>query len=234
MSLFANLSTERTVGLPPGPARDIHGRCTAFPQSAAGDFELVELHLRTLGLARTFVVATAGDELSDAYFPHSGIISLVVRLIEGEMTEVAMVGRDSVFGASTALTGSAALSTVIVRSPGACSVLSVERLNTAVDQSKTFRSTLLRDEQAIFVQARQAAACVATHPAVARLAQGLLCARDAAGSHQLRLSQESLCQMLGVKRNVVSVVAGTLLLIWLPFHFLAAAARNKAARMAMS
>jgi CRP-like cAMP-binding protein len=175
------------------------------------DFELVEPHLRTLELARTIVVATAGEKLKDAYFPHSGIISLVVRLVEGETTEVAMVGRDSVFGASAAMTGPVALATAIVRSPGTCSVLSVERLRAAADQSKTFRTTLLLHEQAIFVQARQAAACVAAHPAVARLAHGLLRARDTAGSDQLHLSQESLCEMLGVKRNVASVVAGILL-----------------------
>jgi hypothetical protein len=37
--------------------------------------------------------------LVDAYFPNSGIISLVMRLNTGDTTEVAMVGRDSMFGA---------------------------------------------------------------------------------------------------------------------------------------
>jgi hypothetical protein len=59
----------------------------AIPQSAIGKsesrrFELVESHLRTLELVRTIVVATAGDELEEAHFLHSGIISLVVRLVE--------------------------------------------------------------------------------------------------------------------------------------------------------
>ena len=101
-----------------------------------GDFELIESQLRSLELVRTIVVATAGDDLKDAYFPHSGIISLVVRLVDGETTEVAMVGRDSIFGASAGLAGPAALTTAIVQSPGTCSVLPIGRLYEAADQSK--------------------------------------------------------------------------------------------------
>jgi CRP-like cAMP-binding protein len=174
------------------------------------DFELVEPYLRPLELIHTTVVATAGDELKDAYFPHSGIISLVVRLIEGETTEVAMVGRDSIFGASAALGGPLALTTAIVQSPGMCSALPIGRLIEAADLSRTFRTILARHEQAIFVQTQQAAACIAWHPAPERLARWLLRARDAAGSDELHLSPEFLGQMLGVKRNAASLVAGSL------------------------
>jgi CRP-like cAMP-binding protein len=174
------------------------------------DFELVEPYLRPLELIHTIVVASAGDELKDAYFPHSGIISLVVRPIEGETTEVAMVGRDSIFGASAALGGPLALTTAIVQSPGMCSALPIGRLIEAADLSRTFRTILVRHEQAIFVQAQQAAACIAWHPAPERLARWLLRARDAAGSDELHLSPEFLGQMLGVKRNAASLVAGSL------------------------
>ncbi|MGA7808077.1 cyclic nucleotide-binding domain-containing protein, partial [Bradyrhizobium sp.] len=100
-----------------------------------GDFDLVEPHLRSLELARAVVVATAGDELKDAYFPHSGIISLVVRLFEGETTEVAMVGRDSIFGASAASGRPMALATAIIQLPGICSVIAIKELSEAADQS---------------------------------------------------------------------------------------------------
>jgi len=37
-----------------------------------GDFELVASHPRSLEPVRTIIVATAGEDLKDAYFPHSG------------------------------------------------------------------------------------------------------------------------------------------------------------------
>jgi CRP-like cAMP-binding protein len=175
-----------------------------------GDYELIGSALRTVDLVHMEELAVAGEDLVDAYFPHSGIISLVIRLSTGETTETAMVGRDSVFGASAALVGPTALTTAIVQSPGTCSVLSIKRLTSAVEQSATFRKILVRHEQAIFVQSQQSVGCIASHTSIARLSRWLLRARDAAGSDELQFTQEFLAQMLGVKRNAVSSVASEL------------------------
>jgi CRP-like cAMP-binding protein len=171
------------------------------------DFELVGPHLRSLELARDQVLAAAGEELKFAYFPHSGIIALVVRLAHGETTEIAMVGSHSMFGASAALGWPAALTTAVVQFASTCSVLPIKRLQVAADQSKTLRATLTRHEQAIFVQTQQTAACNVSHPTIARLARWLLRVRDASGSDDLQFTQESLGAMLGVHRNAVSFVA---------------------------
>jgi CRP-like cAMP-binding protein len=177
---------------------------------SSGDFGLLGCHLRTTELVHAAELVAAGDELVDTYFPHSGVISLIVRLTGGEATEIAMIGRDSMFGASAALVGPTALTTAVVQSPGACSALSVRRLKEAADQSASLRTILIRHEQAIFVQAQQSAGCIASHPAMARLARWLLRARDAGGSDELDFTQEVLGQMLGVRRNAVSYVAGEL------------------------
>jgi CRP-like cAMP-binding protein len=171
------------------------------------DFDLVSPYLRNLELVREQVIVAAGDEIKQAYLPHSGIISLVVRLAHGETTEVAMVGNQSIFGASAALGNSSALTTAIVTIGGTCSVLPITRLREAMHQSATLRTTLIQQEQSILVQAQQTAACNASHLTVARLARWLLRARDATGSDELQFTQESLGQMLGVHRNAVSFVA---------------------------
>ena len=99
---------------------------------SGSDFELLGPHLRSVELVHEAVLAEAGDPLARAYFPHSGVISLVVSLAEGEMVEVAMVGRDSVFGASAALDGGVSLHDAIVQLPGAASIVDIARLRTAV------------------------------------------------------------------------------------------------------
>jgi len=174
---------------------------------SSGNFELLAQHLRTIELVHAAELVESGDDLVDAYFPHTGLISLVVRFTTGETTEIAMVGRESVFGASAALGGSKALSTAIVQLPGFCSAISIRRLREAAEQSGTLRGILVRHEQAIFVQAQQSAGCLASHPAIARFARWLLRARDAAGTNELQFTQEFLSQMLGVKRNAVSQVS---------------------------
>jgi len=177
---------------------------------SCGNFDLLASRLRTIELVHGTELVESGSDLVDAYFPHSGLISLVVRLIEGEATEIAIVGRESVFGASAALGGPKALTTAIVHSPGTCSAISVCWLREAADRSKTLRILLARHEQAIFVQARQSAGCLASHPAIARFARWLMRARDAAGNDELQFTQEFIAQMLGVKRNAVSQVSTVL------------------------
>jgi hypothetical protein len=59
--------------------------------------------------------------------------------------------------------------------------------------------------------AEQSAGCNASHTVEARMCRWLLRMRDLTQSHDLKLRQEFLAQMLGVRRTSVSVVAGTLL-----------------------
>jgi len=176
----------------------------------AVDFELLRPHLETVELVQAVVLVGAGDQLKQVFFPHNGVISLVVSLAGGAMIEVAMVGHDSVFGASAALDGNISLTDAIVQLPGVASSLDVGILRTVASHSIAFRTTLIRHEQALFAQAQQSAACNATHSAESRLARCLLRMHDLAGVDRLHLTQDCLAQMIGVQRNSVSTVAHAL------------------------
>jgi CRP-like cAMP-binding protein len=174
---------------------------------SATDFALLRPHFKTVDLVQEVVLVGAGDRLTQVFFPHSGVISLVVSLAGGGR---ASVGHDSVFGGSAALDGNISLTDAIVQLPGAASTLDVGILRAAAEQSIDFRTTLIRHEQALFAQAQQSAACNAMHSAEARLSRWLLRMHDLAGTDKLHLTQNFLAQMIGVQRNSVSIVAHTL------------------------
>jgi hypothetical protein len=90
------------------------------------DFELLRPHLKTIELVQETILFEAGDSVERVYFPHSGIISMVVDLTGGETIEAAMVGRDSIAGAASALDGRVALNRGIVQLAGAASILDVQ------------------------------------------------------------------------------------------------------------
>ena len=174
------------------------------------DFELVRPHLRTVDLTHELVLVEIDDKLKRAYLPHRGIISLVVKLARGEQIQVAMIGRDSIFGVFSALGDPTALNSAVVLIPGVASTLDVDRLRAAADQSATFRATLMRHGLAVYAQIQQTVGCNASHSVESRLARCLLQTRDLAGSDKLVLTQESIAQMIGARRNSVSLVANTL------------------------
>jgi hypothetical protein len=67
----------------------------------SGDFELLRPHLKTVEFVQEAVLIAAGEPLTRIFFALSGVISLVVTLASGDAVEVAMIGRDSVFGSNS-------------------------------------------------------------------------------------------------------------------------------------
>jgi CRP-like cAMP-binding protein len=176
----------------------------------ADDFELVRPHLRTADLSQDLVLVEVDETLKRAYLPHRGVISLVVKLPRGEHVQIAMVGRDSIFGAFSALGEATALNSAVVLVPGVASTIDLGQLRAAADRSPTFRTALARHGQAVYAQIQQTAGCNASHTVESRLARCLLHTRDLSGSDKLVLTQESMAQMIGARRNSVSLVANTL------------------------
>jgi CRP-like cAMP-binding protein len=174
------------------------------------DLDALRPHLQPVDMALGTVLFETGDPIDRVYFPYTGLISLVVSLSTGQMIETGIVGRDSLVGTYSALDGKIAINKAIVQMAGVITVLPVAQLRSLAEASLGFRTTLVRHEQFMLVQAQQSAACNAVHPLEARLSRWLLRCRDLTGSDNLDLTQEFLGQMLGVQRSTVSVVASTL------------------------
>ena len=177
---------------------------------SASDFELIRPHLRTADLAQDMALVEIDETLKRAYLPHKGVISLVVKLARGEHVQIAMVGRDSIFGALSALGDAVALNSALVLVPGVASTIDLDQLRLAADRSATLRALLARHGLAIYAQIQQTAGCNASHTVESRLARCLLHTRDLSGSDKIVLTQESMAQMIGARRNSVSLVAHTL------------------------
>jgi hypothetical protein len=78
--------------------RSILSPCRAAPFNASPQniFAAAEPHFKTVDLNFGAIVAEAGQPVERVYFPHTGVISLVVEMTVGDMIETAMVGRDGV------------------------------------------------------------------------------------------------------------------------------------------
>jgi hypothetical protein len=91
-------------------------------------FAAVEPQLTRTELTLATVVAETDQAVDRVYFPHSGVISLVVEMEVGDMIETAMVGRDGVVNGTSALDGKVALHRGLVQVAGEASVVSSDTL----------------------------------------------------------------------------------------------------------
>ena len=174
---------------------------------SAADFAIARPHLEVVELARGDLLVEAGEALTHVYMPHSGIVSTVVSLSQGQAVEVAMIGRDGIVGAAEALCDGISLTDAVVLCPGTASAVTVADLKSIAGQSAAWRHLLARHEQAVLAQAQQSSACNAAHSVEERLSRWLLRARDLWDGESLPMTQELLARMIGVQRNAVSIVA---------------------------
>src|SRR3954470_14376467 len=85
---------------------------------SASDIGALRPHLKATHLQQKTVLFEAGDLINTVYFPINAVVSLVVTLATGEMTEAAMVGKDGAIGIASALDGKVSMSRAIVQLGG--------------------------------------------------------------------------------------------------------------------
>lgn len=172
------------------------------------EYALLEPHLKDVPLKQGVVLAEQGEAISQVYFPHSGMVSVVVVLSGGEKSvETATIGREGAVGAIAGLGDRNASARAIVQVTGNGARISARQLQTAVRQSTFLRDFIVRYQEMLLHQAQQSTACNALHEARPRLCRWLLQTRDRLDSDVVALTQEFLAQMLGVRRTTVTELA---------------------------
>jgi CRP-like cAMP-binding protein len=172
-------------------------------------FARIQQHLSTVELHHGMVLAESHRPVEKVYFPHSGIISCVVRLRNGNMITTGMIGNDGEFGAGHAMDDRLSLNYVMVQVAGRASVIGSDELCKLANELPPFKELLLNYEQFFLAQVQQTAACNAVHNIQDRTCKWLLRMHDLAGV-DLPLTQEFLAEMIGVRRTSVTGVAVSL------------------------
>jgi CRP-like cAMP-binding protein len=172
--------------------------------------DLLAPHLSTKQLAQGLVLLEAGEEFDRVYFPHNGMLSLLVVMSDGKGIEVATVGREGVVGAMAGLGLYRSLVRVVVQLPMAATMITASQFRKAVDSNDEVRDLCLGYNEVLLQQARVTAACNAVHPVEARFCRWLLQSADRAESDIVQLTQEFLAEMLGVRRTSVTEVASNI------------------------
>jgi len=165
------------------------------------------------------VILEHGDEvypeagrggLSHVYFPTSGMISLTVLMEDGKEVEAGTIGNEGMIGLSVAhgldFSPARAISQISgesLRIPVAAFLKSMKPGGTLDRLIRRFSAYSLR-------YANQTVACNLLHSVEQRICRWLLMCRDRVEKEEFTLTHEFLSEMLGVRRQTVTVIAGTL------------------------
>jgi CRP-like cAMP-binding protein len=178
---------------------------------------LTDRALSELGDDLQLVDLALGDTLytehvlhSHVYFPVSGVISYIGVLRNGSTAEVGLVGREGVVGLGALLGGLASTGRAIVQADGQAWALPMGLARSRVRSIPRFRTVLARSAQVLIAQIMQTAMCNRHHKVEQQLSRWILEMMDRTGTNELKLTQHLMAEMLGVRREIVSLTASGL------------------------
>lgn len=152
-----------------------------------------------------------GDLVKHVYFPGGGFCSIMTMLEDGDMVEVATIGREGLVGISAVRARGTATATAMVQAEtDLCYRMKAEAFREELRRGGAFSDLIAHYTHALLGFVMQSTACNAVHSVEQRLARWLLMAQDRIGSQDFPLTQEFVAMMLGATRPTVTLVAGTL------------------------
>jgi CRP-like cAMP-binding protein len=144
------------------------------------------------------------------FFPTNAIISLQYMTKDGESAEFSMVGSEGMVGISHLTSDGIMPNRAVVHSAGHAYRIKGQMLKREFARKGMLHDMLLRYAQTLFAQTAQTAMCNRFHTVDQQLCRWLLFSFDRLGSDEMKMTQELIANMLGVRREGVTVAAGRL------------------------
>jgi CRP-like cAMP-binding protein len=167
-------------------------------------------NLKLVSMPLGMVLYESGERLRHIYFPTDSIVSLLYVMQNGASAEIAVVGNEGAIGVSLFMGGETTPSRAIVQSAGSAYRLAGKRLKLEFNRHGQMLHVLLRYTQSLITQMAQTAVCNRHHSVNQQLCRWLLLSLDRLSSNELKMTQELIANMLGVRREGVTAAAGDL------------------------
>lgn len=180
---------------------------SALPETA---LERLRPHLKFVHLDLGQVLYEPDYQMRYVYFPTDSIVSLLYVMEDGASAEISVVGKEGVLGVSLFMGGGGTPSRAVVQSEGGAFSLPKKVVKDEFSRHGSFLVLMLRYTQALITQMAQTAVCNRHHTVDQQLCRWLLLSLDLLPGNQLRMTQELIANMLGVRREGVTEAAGKL------------------------
>lgn len=172
--------------------------------------ERLRPHIEEIDLVLKQGLYAANEPITQIYFPCTAVCSLVLRVDDDALIEIATVGKEGMVGLPAFLGAGSIPGEAFCQVAGRALRVSADVLRQEARAGGPLHDLLQRYTQAHINQISQSAACSRTHPIDERCARWLLITHDQVGADRFSLTQQFLAMMLGVRRAGVNAAAGIL------------------------
>jgi len=174
------------------------------------DYRRIGPGLQPVTFALGQVLYESSGLLDYVYFPTSSVVSLLYTTEDGSTAEMGLTGNDGVVGVALFLGGDTTPNRAVVQIAGDAFRMKAKTLQEEFARGGRLQRLMLRYTQALITQISQTAVCNRLHSVEKRLCRWLLLSHDRVKSDELLMTQEFISNMLGGRRESVTVSAGRL------------------------
>ncbi|MGZ5828291.1 MAG: Crp/Fnr family transcriptional regulator [Xanthobacteraceae bacterium] len=153
------------------------------------------------------ILLDADSSLDHVYFPEKGVISVVAVYANGNIIEMATIGREGCSGVQAVLGATVSSVRLLVQIPGSAMRMPRAEFDLAMQTVPSFKALMFSYVQAFLEQVLVSVACNGAHSLTQRLARWLLMMRDRCDGDVLKITQDLLAEMLGAQRPSVTIAA---------------------------
>jgi len=171
------------------------------------EFEKILPKLQQLSFALGDVLHESGDKMDHVYFPTTAIVSLLYIMENGATAEIGVVGNDGILGIELFMGGETTTNRAVIQSAGDAFRMRAADMKAEFTLGGTFQKLLLRYTQALIAQISQTAVCNRLHSVEQQLCRWLLLSHDRLDSDKLVMTHDLISNMLGVRREGVTLAA---------------------------
>ena len=193
--------------LVPGPLPAENRLLAALP---ADECRRLLPNLEPVTLSLGEVLRESGGCQEHVYFPTSCVVSFLYIMEDGSTAEVGLTGNDGVVGVNQFLGSDTSPYRAVAQVAGAGFKMRSKVAREEFARGGAFQRVLLAYTQALLFQISQTAACNRLHTVEKRLCRWLLLCHDRVPSDEILMTQEFIANMLGGRRESVTVAAGRL------------------------
>lgn len=174
---------------------------------SVGDLALIEPMLTPVSFNLGDSLYESGEKMDYVYFPTTVIISMLYIMENGATAEIGIVGNDGLLGIALFMGGATTTSRAIVQSAGNAFRMKAKDMKEEFAKGGVFQELLLRYTQALLTQISQTAVCNRLHPIEQQLCRWLLLSHDRLDSDKLVMTHDLISNMLGVRREGITLAA---------------------------
>ena len=171
-------------------------------------YQLLRPTLESFDLKYKDIIYDPGDTIKYAYFPETGIISLLSTVDYNSTLEVGIVGSEGMIGLPLFLGEKRSDTRALVQGSGMALRITARDFLAECSRSDELPRILRRFTHSLMKQISQSAACNRFHAVEFRLARWLLMTHDRMKNDRFQITQEFLSNMIGVRREAVTKAAG--------------------------